>query len=244
MYCENNNLNIVEEVHEIKSARNMRYLYNLQDILSRYSNTNLIIYNITRFSRNLLQGVELMNIAKNNNINIHFCEENAKTDHYLDMHRIRLGLSQSEYESDTLSNRVKTNNIILKNKGWSFGVPSYGFKAVMINDIRSFQINEEEQNIIKFIKSARYGKCTVMALNKLLNNILPSNNQPIEFYDEELGETITRFSETYTLTFGEIADLLNSYNISNRGSLWNSGSVNRLYNKNNNIQQNFQSMNI
>lgn len=245
-YCENNKLNIVEEVNEIKSARDMKYLYNLQEILNKYSNINLIIYNITRFSRNLLQGVEFMNIAKNRNITIHFSEENAKTNHYLDMHRIRLGLSQSEYESDTLSNRVRANNIILKNKGWCFGAAPYGVNAVMKNDIRRFENNKEEQNIIKFICTARYGKCTVMALNKLLNGIIPGNTDLIEFYDEELGETITKFSETYTLTFGEIADLLNSYNITNRGSYWNAGSVNRLYNKNNNnnIQHNFQSMNI
>ena len=229
-YCQQNGFTIGLEVQEIKSARDMNYLYELKKIGQNYENINLVIYNITRFSRNILQGLQYIQAFSSKNIVIHFVEENAKTNHHLDLHRIRLGLSQSEYESDTISNRVKANNMILRNKGWKFGQAPYGKEVVMINGIRTFTENQYEQKIVRFITTARVGNCTVMALNNLLQTIIPNNKDPIEFYDYESESVITRFSQSYTLSFGEIADLLNSYNIYNRSKEWSASSVNRVFN--------------
>lgn len=245
-YCETNNMNIINEIHEIKSARNMDYLYRLKEIITNNSNINLVIYNITRFSRNNLQGLQYIEILKQKNINIHFVEENAITNHHFDLHRIRLGLSQSEYESDTISRRVKSNNILLKNKGWAFGCPKYGQESVFKNGIRSFQLQNSENKIIQFIRTARLGRCTVMALNKILQEIIPNNTDLIEFYDNENNCMITRFDEPYTLSFRVIADLLNSYSIMNRRNEWSASSVNRVYNDNQNSEsgQNSQITNV
>ena len=244
-YCSTNNFFVVGEVHEIKSARDMNYLYELKKIGESNSNLNLVIYNVTRFSRNILQGLQYIQAFSSKNITIHFVEENARSNQHLDLHRIRLGLSQSEYESDTISNRVKANNIILRNKGWKFGQAPYGKEVKMINGIRTFSNCNYENQIIKFIKAARIGTGTVMNLNKLLNSILPNNKEPIEFWDWGLGTQITRFDEPYTLSFGEIAELLNSYNICNRANIWTASSVNRVFkNHNKDIYQKFNSMNI
>ena len=59
-YCTEKSFNIVNEVHEIKSSKNMNNLENLKGILNRYSNTNLVIYNVTRFSRNIFQGLKFI----------------------------------------------------------------------------------------------------------------------------------------------------------------------------------------
>jgi len=235
---------VVEEIQEIKSARNMKYLHELNNIITNYSNINLVIYNITRFSRNILQGLQYIETLKQKNITIHFIEENAKTNHHLDLHRIRLGLSQSEYESDTISRRVKSNNIILKNKGWAFGCPKYGKESVFKNGIRCFQLQNSENKIIQFIITARQGRCTVMALNKILQEIIPNNTDLIEFYDNENNCMITRFDEPYTLSFRVIADLLNSYSIMNRHNEWSASAVNRVYNDNNENSQNSQINNV
>ena len=153
-YCSNNGFNVVKECQEIKSARNMKYLYELNKILSENNNVQLIIFNITRFSRNILQGLQYIENFKQKNITIHFVEENAKTNHHLDLHRIRLGLSQSEFESDTISNRIKSNNIVLKNKGWVFGNPKFGKKVFYQNGIRRFQSSKDELNVIELIIAA------------------------------------------------------------------------------------------
>lgn len=241
-YCRLNNLNVINEYQEIKSAKNMSNLKELIKIGENYSNINLVIYNITRFSRNNLQGLQFLNAFSEKNIIVHFVEENTKTNHHLDFHRIRLGLSQSEYESDTISNRIKSNNIILRNKGWVFGQAKYGSETYLYNGIRTKRCNKYERNIIDFIMSARVGSCSVSSLNKLLKKILPTNKVPIEFFDNKNQCLIEKFDKLFTLTFAEIADLLNSYGILCRNNKWSASSVNRIYNENANI--NISSMSI
>ena len=230
-YCTEKSFNIVNEVHEIKSSKNMNNLENLKGILNRYSNTNLVIYNVTRFSRNIFQGLKFIEDFSKKNITIHFVEEIAKTDHHLDMHRIRLGLSQSEYESDTISHRIKTNNKVLKAKGWKFGKVPFGKSVVSKNGIRSFKISEFEEDIIRFIRCARVSP-TTKELNKLLVKIANEEDvikNPIIFIDNEKNCLINEFTRIFTLTFSEIADLLNSYDVKNRNLQWTASSVSRIY---------------
>ena len=243
-YCDQNGLNIINTVNEIKSARNMNNQNNLYNIINNYNDINIIIYNITRFSRNVLQGLQILKKLEQKNIIIHFVEENAKTNCYLDKHRIRLGLSQSEYESDTISNRIKSNNNVLKKKGWKFGKPEYGKEIYFNNGVRQTKINKYEKNIIDFIVAARISSCTVNHLNKLLNKIIPNNKELIEFYDPKSDLIIDKFSKPYTLTFREIAHLLNDYNISNRNKKWNYLSIKRIFRNFNDLDKNLKLMNI
>jgi hypothetical protein len=76
---------------------------------------------------------------------------------------------------------------------------------------------------------ARVGDVSCKKLNIQLNKIIPNNKDPIEFWDED--KKIEVFKKKFTLTFAEIADLLNSYNIKARCGSWNSGKVNRIFNQ-------------
>ena len=78
---------------------------------------------------------------KEKNINLHFVEENLQLKHFTDMHRLRLGLSQAELESNQTSYRIKSNNILLKSKGWEFGQAPYGYEAYKKRGVRKFKIN-------------------------------------------------------------------------------------------------------
>ena len=233
-YCLKNNLNIINHISEVVSAKNIQKQKQLLNLLNN-NNINIIFYNISRFSRNTSDGLNFLNECKQKKINLHFVEENLAYTHYMDMHRLRVGLSQSEFESNTISNRITSNNSILRNKGWKFGVPIFGTQSVFQNGVRNFITNKDENEIIKLIILAREGKTSCRNLNKQLKIILPNNKEPIEYYDYEKDEAIEHFDIAYTLTFGEIANLLNSYNISIRGSEWNADKVNRVYNKSKNI---------
>lgn len=228
-YCKKLNLEVVNSVSEIKSGKNINKQNELQKIISENSNINIIFYNITRFSRNTGQAIDFINKCIDKKIKLHFAEENFTIDHYMDMHRLRLGLSQAEYELNVISNRIKSNNKVLKNKGWKFGLAKYGKKAIFRNGIRGFVINNYEKEIINFIIMARVGDVSCKKLNIQLNKIIPNNKDPIEFWDED--KKIEVFKKKFTLTFAEIADLLNSYNIKARCGSWNSGKVNRIFNQ-------------
>ena len=90
---------------------------NYKKILNENSNINIIFYNITRFSRNTGQAINFVNKCVSKGIKLHFAEENFTIDHFMDLHRLRLGLSQAEYESNVISNRVRSNNNVLRVKG-------------------------------------------------------------------------------------------------------------------------------
>ena len=230
-YCNNSNISVSETITEIKSAKNIDKQNELLKILNENSNTNIVFYNITRFSRNTGQAINFVNKCIAKNIKLHFAEENFTIDHFMDLHRLRLGLSQAEYESNVISNRVRSNNNVLRNKGWKFGRPKYGTKVVFQNGIRRFTANKIEQEIVNFIVIARIGDVTCTTLNRQLKKIIPKNKEPIEFWDLEKGEMIERFDKKYTLSFSEIADLLNSYKIRSRFGEWSGSKVNRIFNQ-------------
>ena len=230
-YCQNLNMSVVQTVTEIKSAKNINKQFELQKILNENSNINIIFYNITRFSRNTGQAINFVNKCVSKGIKLHFAEENFTIDHFMDLHRLRLGLSQAEYESNVISNRVRSNNNVLRNKGWKFGRPRYGKMVLFKNGIRKFTANRHEQEIINFIVMARIGQVSCSSLNRQLKKIIPKNKEPIEFWDMKTGNMIEYFDEEYTLSFSEIADLLNSYKIRSRFGDWSGSKVNRVFNE-------------
>ena len=187
-----------------------------------------MVFNISRFSRNTSQALEWVDKFKSNHINIIFMEENIHLNSFIDMHRLRLGLSQSELESNQISHRIKSTNNLLKSKGWKFGRESFGYKSCRQKGIRKFQINKEEQMIMDFIIGSRKG-VNCKQINTLLNKIIPNNKIPIKYYDSDDITEIESFSKPNMLTFTEIADILNDYNIKNRSREWNSGMVSRIY---------------
>lgn len=230
-YCQNLNMSVVQTVIEIKSAKNINKQFELQNILNENSNINIIFYNIARFSRNTRQAINFVNKCIAKGIKLHFAEENFTIDHFIDLYRLRLGLSHAEYESNVISNRVRSINNVLRNKGWKFGRPRYGRKVLFKNGIRKFTANKHEQEIINFIVMSRIGKVSCSSLNRQLKKIIPKNKEPIEFWDMKTGMMIDYFDQKYTLSFSEIADLLNSYKIRYRFEEWSGSKVNRVFNE-------------
>ena len=243
-YCHDNCLLVMDTVSEVVSARNINMQKQLVEIYNKYSNCNIVVYNITRFSRNTQHALDFVTKCKEKNINLHFVEENLQLNHFTDMHRLRLGLSQAELESNQTSYRVKSNNMLLKSKGWVFGQAPYGYEAYKKRGVRKLKINKREKAITQFIVNAK-GGVSCKTLNKDLNRIIPNNTIPIEYYDADETTKIDNFSKPNMLTFVEIADLLNDYNIKNRDRDWNSTMISRIY-KNivNPNKINFNSLNL
>ena len=202
------------------------------NIFRDYENINLIIYNVSRFTRDSLNGIKIYSLCQKKNITIHFVDDLLKSDNIHDLHQIRRRLSDATYESDRYD-RISKSNRLLRNMGWYFGNPKFGYKIKFVKTIRKKVINKYEKNIIEFITKARIGSCSSLELNQVLKKIKPEETNPIVFLENDT-KIINSFSKQYTLTFGEIADLLNEYEIYNRNRPWNAQSVNRVYNNNNN----------
>lgn len=232
IFCQENNLKIKNNFHEICSAYSIDGQNVLKELLKFMANgtvKTLLCLNISRFSRNILEGCQMLKFAYDNKINIIFIEEQLSSNIFENHNKIRIGISNAMRESEIKSQNIKENNYKKQMMGWRFGNPKYGETVSHLNNVRVFVPNENEKNIIKFINNARDGVCTCKKLNEILNKIIPDNNSPIEFIDTN-GKLINKFSKKNTLNFKEIAYLLNQYDINNRGKKWNCKSVAKIYN--------------
>ena len=100
----------------------------------------------------------------------------------------------------------------------------------------------EWSNRIDFINQARNGTSCKL-LNTKLKKIIP-NADPIEFYDADGVTKIKYFNKSNTLSFGEIADILNDYDIRKRGKYWTASSVNGIFNKSNDLNSRISMMEL
>lgn len=227
-YCFKKNINNVEYKSEITSAKNISKQYELMNILKMDDVKNIIFYNVSRFSRNSIGALNFLDSCKSKDIKLHFVEENIVTGHIMDDHRLRMALSDSQLEHERIKERAKLSISIRKEKGWEFGNAEFGNTINFKNGVRKKTKDSYENNIIKFIVTARE-TVNCNTLNKQLLKINPKNTTPIKFYDVD-GNEISRFDKPYTLTYQEIADLLNDYGVKKRNKEWSSNMVQYVYN--------------
>jgi len=231
-YAKNNNLKIIKFYQEVYSAKDMRKLKILNELINTNGNVILLVRSVSRFSRNVSQGIEYYNKMKERNILPIFVQDNLIVDdNPHNLARYISLLSTAQLESEIISQRVKNNLNTIRQLGGHVGSLEYGFKSKEKDGIRVKVINQYEQDVIKFILCAKKGNCTSRILSILMYKISKDNQKvPIYFYDKD-GSIIRKFDNPYTLTYQEISNLLNDYNVTHRGKSWTSSSIGRICNK-------------
>ena len=200
----------------------------LNKILNNYQDSNLYILNVSRFSRNVIEGKKMLKCALSKNINIIFLEDSLESNNMKHYKLIIKKLFISEYWSENISKNLKSKFSTMKKNGHMIGRPGFGKKAKFIKRKRKFIEDSFEANIINFIRVARFGT-SVKKLNKSLHKMLPEA-ELIEFIDTDSISKIQEFDKPKTLTYEEIADLLNMYKIRKRGNTWTANSVANIIN--------------
>jgi len=238
-YLNNNGITLCGSFQEIGSAYNGNQNA-LHKILTNYSNCNLFVLNVSRFSRNITNGVELLKMADSQKINIHFIEENIDSSNFSQRHALRVKISEAQLESENISRRLINRNTLLKSQGYKFGVPIYGNKAQISGGIRKFKTDNHENNIIAFITQARNGT-SCRQLNNKLRKVNPKNDL-INFYEKDGVTKINYFDRPHMLSFQEIANLLNDYDISKRGKEWTGSGVSNVFHQNNSLENKISNM--
>jgi len=222
-----NNIIIDLIFHEISSAYKGPQV-KLNRILNNYQDSNIYILNVSRFSRNVVEGKKMLKLAKSRNINIIFLEDLLESNNMKHYQLIIKKLFISEHRSENISTSLKNKFSAMKKNGHMIGRPGFGKKAKFIKRKRKFIEDSFEANIINFIRTARFGT-SVKKLNKILHKMLPAA-ELIEFIDSDGVNKIQEFDKPKTLTYDEIADLLNMYKIRKRGNTWTANSVANIIN--------------
>jgi DNA invertase Pin-like site-specific DNA recombinase len=153
-YCKNLGYNVKEIIKDKISSRNMTNFEAIKNLISVMdSGDTLIISEISRFSRNVMKGIELLEEMSKKGINIHSVKENINYSDSINKYLFRLFLNQAEYESDTISFRINTSIKHLKKIGAHIGGKTkFGYEMYFNDGIKKIRRNYSEHRIISRIK--------------------------------------------------------------------------------------------
>lgn len=217
----------VEMVYKIVESAYKNDYQTIKSLIKKFKGKNIIIYNVTRFCRNLKAGVELLNLALKNKTRLIFVEEGIvwDEDNQYNLLILKNKLAYAQEESLVIGRRVKDAISEKKRRGYHVGgTPKYGFKAINVEGGKKAVFDEQEQDVINFIKICKKVGTSVHEINKYMNLLTPD---PI-IYDDPIilyynGNETDVIKEP--LSNVDIAGLLNSYNVSRRGKKWNGPKV-------------------
>lgn len=220
-YCHKNQINVISLVTEICSATSIANQKKLLNIINTHSNINLIIYDASRFSRNILEGIQLLNDCKNKNINIHNVKDNYTTNNYQGYLNFIDGIKNAEAESKLIGERIKSSIEHRRRLGEDFGNPPYGYKREKINNINKIIEYESEQNIIELGKKLYYG-CTLIEANIYMKKITGNNIKSL--FTEPCNKI-----EYGNFSYSMLAEFFNQNNIKYRNDeLWTTSRISNI----------------
>ena len=223
-------LKVVSTVKIVESAYDGKAC-TIKTLISKYRGKNIIIYNVSRFSRNVARGMELLDYALKCNTRLFFVDEGIVWDknHTGFRGKIRERLHMAEQESAAIGHRVKDALAEKKRRGYfTGGTPKYGYTVVNADGGRRAVEEPLEQKVIKFINMCRETGTSVVALNEMMQRLSPDFDAPIVLgYGEDEVVTLQE-----ALSFSEIAGLLNAYGVTRRGSRWNASIISSIVRRN------------
>lgn len=155
-FCINNNLTIKNIVSEIVSAykSGQKKLNDILDTIT--SNDVIVVWEISRFSRNVIEGAKMMNIIRSKQAGIYIVNDKCGFPSTCDYYDIINKITRAQQESDFISERAKRSIRYKKSIGSYIGVASYGKKIIKNNDKIVLVNNESEINIMKHIYNLYY----------------------------------------------------------------------------------------
>ena len=221
-YCNQNKFKVINMTSEICSAVKSANQKELQKLIDNFKNIHLIVYDASRFSRNILEGVILLNKCREKNIIIHNVKDNYFTEKHQGYCNFIDGIKNGETESRLISDRIKSSIKYRKSLGADFGRPPFGFKTDRIDGIIKFIKSEIETNIINFSRNLYYG-CTLAEAN---NQMMIITGNKIQTLFTEKCKKIEYGNFTFTM----IAEFLNQHGIRNRTRNWTGSSVSIIIN--------------
>ena len=203
----------------------------LKEILVSNKSTHILMYDVSRFCRGVVNGLKMLDMALSKNNTLVFVYDklviNAKNKESR-LPEFTSLLEQSERESAKISSRIKTAQQYLRDQGkYAGGCLPYGYSVTKSTNPSKNNILVEdpsEQNIMAFINLCRKPMISSQKLNDRMKKISPQIPYiKINCYDKDQETVLTTINTS--LTNGEIAGLLNDYSVKKRGRRWSVASV-------------------
>lgn len=216
----------------------------IKSLISKNRGKNIILYNVSRFSRSSVKGAQLLEYALKNNVRLFFVDEGIIWDksNQNNLPLIKRRLELAEEESRAIGKRVKDALAEKKRLGFfTGGVAKYGYKKVQVEGGKKLEEEKYEQAVIKFINLCKEVGTSVSVLNEWMKQLSPHFDFPITL--EHNNVKVKRLEEP--LSNSEIAQLLNDYQVTKRGSQWTLSSISSVLKRNmNEILEGLEEMEI
>lgn len=218
-----NKLRLGNIYKETKSAfkGNRRFL---EQLIVDNPNTTIVVYDVTRFTRNVEKGFELINLASRYNVRFAFAcnkiigEKDGKNLHLL--------MQQAQAESENISRRVKDAKQQKKEQGFHTGGPTpYGYDRELTPHGVKLIENPDQQKVIELIRYAGESReVTSKKMNELMQPISPVWTEQERVYLREGDRDVAKLKRN--LTPSEIAQLFNIYAIpAKQNAQWTASRV-------------------
>lgn len=220
-FAKENKLDISGIEKEICSARKGSNQKVLENIIKNNNNINLLVFDISRFSRNIFDGTNMLGQCLNKCITLYSVKDELFIKDLKDMRSFTNLLISAQAESDAISHRVKQSILYRKSLGAYFGRQKFGYNIINDNNIKKLVPVAEEFQVINLIQKLYYG-CKSSEI-KLLLSIINKQTLKIE---------ISNIILYGNYNSADIAYFLNFHNIYKGSDPWTSISISKVINQN------------
>ena len=228
-YCQRQGWKVSLIIKETASAtdtkKQKQLLKAIQDHKAEKVTTKLIVYNISRFSRNVSKGLDLARQMRDQNLHLVSSMEMIDVSSAFGEYNLTNLLNSAEFESKLIGKRVKDALDKKKSDGHQIGKPPYGSRVEKIDEKRKFVPDIAEQKVIEFIKLCRTPGTFLKNLNSSIQGICDE-----QYFTPIVLNTRTK-KLVEALSFDNIAELLTEYKILHRQSCWSSAAISRIFHR-------------
>jgi DNA invertase Pin-like site-specific DNA recombinase len=230
-YAKQKNYKVINTIAETGSAYRPNQQILLENLVDEIEpDTVILVHSYDRFSRNVLTGMERLDILRKKNVFVESATEHVDYTIPNGRHLLTTILSSAQLQSETLGKKVKNSIAERKRLGIYHGRASYGYHYVKHDDKYFLEEEPTQQKVIKIINALRQGSLHIDKINELLYSVVDEKNKvPLKYYNS-LGYEIAHIQEKQ-LTFIEIADILNDYGIKHGKNDWSATNISYLYQK-------------
>lgn len=231
-YCNANNFEITEVISEVISGHNSsKQSYNT--ILEKYKNTNVVISDPSRLSRNIGNASNFIDGCIKKNITLHCVRDNLVCSTINEFKAFTNLIFDAMIESQTISKRIRSSINTRRQMGSHIGVAPYGYKIEHVQDlnsgmkIRKLVRHSLEMNTVRLIQKMYYG-CTSAEFYNALYNVESECEYKLE---DNSGNAFDNLYYGNVLP-SNIATVLNDNSIYCRGKLWTSSHIRNIVTRN------------
>jgi NADH/NAD ratio-sensing transcriptional regulator Rex len=229
-YAKRNKYDVKDTIREIGSVwqgrKSSKILNKFVDTIRNNKKTTFLLLDVSRLCRWKNYGTKILDLLDENSNKIIFVSQELRIPKM--RKRFEQQLAYAQMESERLSRRVKISKQYLKKRGFCYGGKAkYGNKHVYDakEGRKVMKKNRRERRIIKFIVMCKQDVIFRSRLNLSIAKITNTKRR-IECFDAD-GKKIKKLTES--LTYQEISDLLNDFNIRYRTGKWTKFKVSRVY---------------